>query len=174
MTQFPPLVENLSNVPFPKKPGTFGVCHGVGLVADIIRRATESWAGHAVMYVGNGQIVQATWPKVQLDAAPTNNVVWATKQDLTDEQRTTIVTTAKGLVGDSYDWTVYPALAAALFYAAATKDLSHLFSNDKWWDCSGLIAHCDAAAGFNIDASIDPHLVTPAELMQLGTQDGWF
>jgi uncharacterized protein YycO len=174
MTQFPPLVENLSNVPFPPKPGTLGVVHGVGFIADVIRRATESWAGHAVMYVGNGQVVESTWPKVALNNAPTNNVVWANKQVLSDEQRIAIVNAAKILVGDHYDWTVYPALVAAVFYAAATKDLSHLFANDKWWDCSGLVAHCDKAAGIDLFPGIDPHLVTPAQLMNLGTQEGWF
>ena len=174
MTAFQPPIQNLSNVPFPTQPGTFGVAHGSGLVADVIRRATESWAGHAVMYVGNGQVVEARYPKVSLDAAPTSNVIWANKQPLDGQQRSIIVNTVKSLVGDNYDWTVYPALAAAVFYAAATKDLSHLFANDKWWDCSGLVAHGDMTAGVNLYPTIDAHLVTPAQLMELAAEKGWF
>ena len=134
MTQQPP-TSNLIGVPFPAEPGTFGVCHGSGIVADVIRHATESWAGHAVMYVGNKQVVEARYPKVVLDAAPADNVVWATKQPLTPAQRVTIVSAARELVGASYDISVYPVLAAAVFYAAATKVVDERAKQSQVGDC---------------------------------------
>jgi len=172
--QMPPKDINLTNVPFPQ-PGTWGVCPGVGPIAAIIRHATASWAGHAVMYVGKGQIVQATWPKVKLSAAPTNNILWATGQPLTDNQRAVICMRASQLLGDGYDWIIYPFLLAAIFDAAITKDVSRLFHSDKWRDCSGLCEDCDNVAGASMfPDSIYPDFVTPAMLMNLGAQKGWF
>lgn len=171
----PPQGINLDNVPLPSQPGTWGVCSGSGTVADIIRRATESWAGHAVMYIGQGQIVQARWPKVVQSAAPTSNVMWATGQPLTISQRMDIVSAAQHLIGSGYDIWAYPALAAAVFYASVTNNVSHLFGNDKWWDCSGLVAECDQSAGVPMfPATVSPHLITPSMLMTLGTEKGWF
>jgi hypothetical protein len=173
--QMPPVDLNLTNVPFPQ-PGTWGICPGVGPIAAIIRHATASWAGHAVMYVGNGAIVQATWPRVKLSPVPVNNVIWATGQTLTAEQRIKIVARAKSLVGDGYDWLIYPFLLADVFDAAITRDVSRLFKNDKWLDCSGLIEDCDAIAGAAMfpGGSGSEHFVTPAMLMNLGVQEGWF
>jgi len=175
-TNLPPVsAASLANVPLPGEAGVWGVCPGVGLIADVIRRATESWAGHAVMYVGGGQIVQATWPRVEVAQAPTQNVIWATGQPLNATQRSAAANKALALVGTGYDIWAYPVLAAAVVYAEVTKDLSHLFGNDKWWDCSGLIAYCDSVAGAPMFApNISSHLVTPAELMNLGAQEGWF
>src|SRR5437016_620630 len=43
-------------------PGCYGVSHGAGITGELIRHATESWAGHAFVYVGNGQIIEAAPP----------------------------------------------------------------------------------------------------------------
>lgn len=175
MTRLPPAGINIDSVALPDSPGVWGVVPGVGPVAAIIRHATESWAGHAVMYVGNSQIVQATWPKVILSPAPTSNVIWATGQPATAGQHSNIASYAKTLVGTRYDIMAYPALIAAIFDAALTKNLSHLFGNDKWWDCSGLVEECDDMAGIPMFPSdISAHLVTPAMLMDLGVRKGWF
>jgi hypothetical protein len=127
------------------------------------------------MYVGNGQIVQSTWPKVELSSAPIENVIWATGQPLTPAQRGAASTYAQNLVGTHYDVLAYPFLVAAILDAAITKDVSHLFGNDKWWDCSGLIAECDIIANAPMFATdISAHFVTPSQLMTLGAQEGWF
>jgi hypothetical protein len=174
--QGPPEGFQFSNVPYPPLAGTWGVAHGSGPFASVIRMATQSWAGHAVMYVGGGMTVEARWPKVKYDAAPRENVIWATGQPLTVAQRTVAAKTAMNLVGGGYDLAVYPALMLALFKASLTKDLTSLFNSDKWWDCSALVEHCDAVA----QAAMFPgtvgseHFVTPAMMMNLGVQKGWF
>lgn len=170
----PASIANLTNVPLPSQPGTWGVCPGQGPVAAIIRHATSSWAGHAVMYVGGGQIIQAHWPKVGIAAAPISNVIWATGQPLTPEQRTAVVSRAHQLVGDGYDWLIYPFLALAVFDAAITSNVSRLFASDKWRDCSGMIEDCDATAGAPMFPGPVPNFVTPAMLMELGAEKGWF
>ena len=101
--QMPPRGTSLASVPLPNAPGTWGVCPGFGPIAAIIRRATNSWAGHAVIYVGGGQIVEATWPRVRISDAPTSNVMWASKQPLTAKQRNSVVVRADSLIGDGYD-----------------------------------------------------------------------
>lgn len=172
--QPPPLnIPSLTDVAFPSS-GTWGVCPGVGPIASIIRHATASWAGHAVMYIGAGRIVQATWPKVKISPAPTNNVVWATGQPLTVDQRIAIVNRAQALVGDGYDWLIYPFLIADVFDAAITQNVSRLFTNDKWRDCSGLVEDCDSTAGAPMFPGPIPNFVTPAMLLNLGLQNGWF
>jgi hypothetical protein len=172
----PPRNINLAEVPLPPEPGTWGVCHGTGLIAAVIRHATSSWAGHAVMYVGNGQIVEATWPKVRIASAPTNNVIWATGQVITSDQRRVIADEAMHLVGRQYDAVAYPFLIADMLIAALTQDANRLFANDRWWDCSGLIEHCDAVAGIPMfpESGGSAHFVTPSQLMVLGAQEGWF
>ena len=52
-------------------PGCYGVSHGSGITGELIRHATESWAGHAFVYVGNGQIIEAEPPAARVSAART-------------------------------------------------------------------------------------------------------
>lgn len=165
--------RDLSNVPLPAQAGTFGICHGAGWASGVIRHATESWAGHAVMYVGGGKVVQAEYPKVQLADAPRSNVIWANGQLLAPSARTAIVAKAHSLVGDGYDIWAYPVLAASVFYAAVTKDAAPLFLSDKFLDCSAVVTACDAAAGIDLFPGTSVHFVTPAMLFDLAAQRGW-
>jgi len=161
-------------VALPAEAGTWGVVHGVGWVAGVIRHATESWAGHAVMYIGGGKIVQATWPRVQIADAPRSNVIWANGQPLTADQRVKITTRAATLVGSRYDIFAYPFLVAALFNAAITQNVDKLFTSDKWRDCSAVVDDCDYYAGIDLFPNRGSNLITPAMLLDLGTQKGWF
>lgn len=174
--QGPPEGFQFNNVPYPPLAGTWGVAHGTGPFASVIRTATQSWAGHAVLYVGDGLAVEARWPKVKMDAAPREDVVWANGQPLTSEQRMRAVTAAHLLIGAGYDIAIYPALVAALFKASITKDIEPLFNSDRWWDCSGLVEHCDVVAGAAMFSGTvgSEHFVTPAMMMNLGVQKGWF
>ena len=40
-------------------PGCYGVSHGGRITGELIRHATGSRAGHAFVYIGNGQIIEA-------------------------------------------------------------------------------------------------------------------
>lgn len=165
--------RDLGNVPLPALPGTFGICHGAGWAAGVIRHATESWAGHAVMYVGDGKVVQAEYPKVQLADAPRSNVIWANGQLLSPDARAAITAKAHSLIGDAYDLWAYPILIAGIFYAGITKDAAPLFLSDKFLDCSAVVTACDAAAGIDLFPGTSVHFVTPAMLFDLAAQSGW-
>ena len=59
-------------------PGTFGVSHGGGVAGELIRHATESWAGHAFLYLGNGQLVEGTPPVARVAPADSHaDAIWA-------------------------------------------------------------------------------------------------
>jgi hypothetical protein len=162
------------NVSLPQRAGVFGLQAGSGPLAGVIRHATESPVGHAVMYIGAGQIVQARWPKVIISAAPTSNVIWAYGQPLTLGQSSRIVRRARQLVGDGYDILAYPIFAAAVFKAAVIKDAAPLLKNDRWRVCSALVVDCDEYAGVDLTALPDPNLVPPSALLNLGVANGWF
>lgn len=69
-------------------PGCYGVSHGSGITGELIRHATESWAGHAFVYVGNGQIIEAEPPAARVSAAASHpDAVWNVRSPLTDAQR---------------------------------------------------------------------------------------
>ena len=165
--------RDLSDVALPALPGTFGICHGSGWASGVIRHATESWAGHAVVYVGDGKVVQAEYPKVQLADAPRSNVIWANGQPLSAEQRTAITAKAHSLIGDAYDVWAYPILALSVFYAGITKDAAPLFLSDKFLDCSAVVTACENAAGIDLFPGQSVHFVTPAMLFDLAASSGW-
>jgi len=79
------------------KPGTFFVSHGSGVLGAVIRHATESWAGHAGVFLGSHNfgtylapdvapaIVEATWPRTRISRASRHpGARWAAREPLTD------------------------------------------------------------------------------------------
>src|SRR6266571_2979713 len=100
----PPLIP----VPTVPQPGNYGVSHGSGMVGELIRHATESWAGHAFVYIGNGRIIEAAPPAARINQATAyDDIRWAYKQPLTASQRRDIVWRAHALVGTKYDDLAY-------------------------------------------------------------------
>src|SRR6516162_438821 len=96
-------------------PGSYGVSHGSGIAGELIRHATESWAGHAFVYVGNGQIIEAAPPCARIaSAASHTDAVWNVRYPLTDAQRDAIVARAHALVGTPYDYPAYVGFALEL------------------------------------------------------------
>lgn len=146
-------------------PGCYGVSHGSGLPGELIRHATESWAGHAFIYVGNGLIIEGMPPVAGISPAASHpDAVWNVREQLTDEQRLTIVARAHALVGTHYDWPAYVGFALEILKIRSGAQLDSVFRMDDWRVCSALVADCYAKAGVIIDAGIDFNLVSPADL----------
>ena len=81
-------------------PGCYGLSGGGDIAGELIRHATRSWAGHAFIYVGDGQIVEAVPPAVRLArAASRPDAVWHAGYPLTDAQRMRICARARALAG---------------------------------------------------------------------------
>ena len=93
-------------------PGCYGLSGGGDIIGELIRHATGSWAGHAFVYVGDGQIVEAVPPAVRLArAASRPDAVWHAGYPLTDAQRMRICARARALAGRPYDYPAYVGFA---------------------------------------------------------------
>jgi uncharacterized protein YycO len=146
--------------------GCFGVSHGSGLLGELIRHATESWAGHAFVYIGNGQIVEGAPPVARIASADSHpDAIWNARENLTDKQRFQIVARAQALVGTPYDWPAYAGFALEVLKLKSGAQLNGVFKQDPWRVCSALVADCYSYAGVTIDTDLgDPNLVSPADL----------
>jgi uncharacterized protein YycO len=147
-------------------PGTYGVSHGSGITGELIRHATESWAGHAFVYVGNGQIIEAMPPVARVSAADTHpDAVWNVRYPLTSAQRDAIVARAHALVGCPYDYPAYVGFALEVLKLRDGQELDPVFREDHWRVCSALVADCYAYAGQNVEQGLQyPNLISPADL----------
>jgi hypothetical protein len=162
-------------------PGTPGVSHGSGLAGEIIRHATESWAGHAFIYVGNGQIIEGAPPVARIAPASTrDDAIWFSKIPLRSSQSVRAVDKAHALVGTPYDWPAYVGFALEILKIKQGETLDPVFKSDPWRVCSALVADCLIFANFSLDwhaienePGTDPNLVSPAMLLNLATVKGW-
>src|SRR6266568_7014915 len=93
-------------------------------------------------------IVEARWPQVRVSRASRHpDAKWAVHEPLTGAQRDIIVTRARKLCGDRYDWPAYGAFALELLHVVAVQDMVPLMSHDSWRVCSAVVADTRAAAG---------------------------
>ena len=147
-------------------PGCYGVSHGSGMTGELIRHATESWAGHAFVYVGNGLIVEGKPPVAAVAPADSHpDAVWNTHEHLDDEQRLAVVARAHALVGTPCDWAAYVGFALEIMKIRSGAELDAVFHSDNWRVCSALVADCYAHAGIDIEpGAVDVNLVSPADL----------
>jgi uncharacterized protein YycO len=154
-------------------PGCYGVSHGAGITGELIRHATESWAGHAFVYVGNGQIIEAAPPYARIaSAASHTDAVWNVRYPLTDARRDAIVARAHALVGTPYDYPAYIGFALEVLKIRSGTELDPVFRQDHWRVCSALVADCYAFAGLHIEAGLKyPNLISPADLYNLIAQE---
>ncbi len=150
-------------------PGSYGVSHGAGITGELIRHATESWAGHAFVYVGNGQIVEAAPPVARVvPAASHPDAVWSVRYLLTDAQRDAIVARAHALVGCPYDYPAYVGFALEVMKIRSGAELDPVFKDDHWRVCSALVADCYQYAGLHLEAGLPyPNLISPADLYNI-------
>ncbi len=148
------------------KAGCYGVSHGSGLGAELIRHATESWAGHAFVYIGNGRIIEAMPPRACISSVDSHpDGLYNAHEDISDEQRLAIIGRAQALVGTDYDWPAYVGFALEVLKIRTHKDLDPMFAQDKWRVCSALVDDCYKVAGIDLEPDAAyPNLVSPADL----------
>jgi hypothetical protein len=177
-------------------PGTFGCQHGGGFLGDVIRYVEQAeskssrfltgdheaaWAGHVVVYVGGGQIVQAEWPRVVLSPAPADSaVIWASGQPLTDAQRDKGVQAVRALVGTPYNVTAYGWFLARLAELPVSKDFRSLAATEAKAGpiCSGVMVREMEAMGVDLGplktaAVQNPDWVSPADCLRWGLDNKW-
>lgn len=183
-------------------PGVFGVSHGGGLGGEIIRHATGSWAGHAFLYLGNGQLVEGQPPAARILPADTyDDAIWAYRMwdqlerqgGWTDvavrEAQARIVARGHALVGCSYDWPAYVGFALEVLKLRDQAELDPAFAHDTWRVCSALVADALAFGGVPLrfvpedgpglaknpdaKAAMPPNLVAPGMLLGLAQRLDW-
>jgi hypothetical protein len=148
------------------QPGNYFVSHGAGMVGELIRHATESWAGHAGVFVGNGMIIEAAPPATRLAPIASHpDAVWNLHEPLTDTERKVIVARAHALLGVPYDYGAYIGFALEVLGIKSGKQLAPEFRRDHWRVCSADVADEYGFAGIDLTAGLGyPNLVSPADL----------
>lgn len=172
------------------RPGDYGVSHGSGMVGELIRTATQSWAGHAFVFIGNGQIIEAAPPATRIASVHSHpDAVWNTEEPKTDEQRGLVIARAHALLGTTYDYPAYIAFALMCLHLRDGKQLEPVFVHDHWRVCSADVADEYAFAGVDVTNNAAawlageyakaggtgrvPNLVTPADLYNRIAQRDW-
>lgn len=158
----------MSRLPARLRPGMYGVSHGAGMAGEIIRHATASWAGHAFIYIGAGQIIEGTAPVTRIAPAASHaDAIWNLDEpDFTDEFGAKVVGRAHALVGTPYDWPAYIGFALTILKLREGKELANWFHHDKWRVCSADVDDAYSFAGRDVKAGLDyPNLVSPADLL---------
>lgn len=170
------------DVPGGVQPGNYGVSHGSGMVGELIRSATQSWAGHAFVYVGGGMIIEAAPPVTRIvNAAAHPDAVWNNEEPLTDAERKLIVGRAHALLGTPYDYPAYIGFALEATHIRNGTQLDPFFQHDSWRVCSADVVDEYHFGGIDITASLKkmigstfiPNLVSPANLYDRIAQRAW-
>ena len=148
------------------RPGNYGVTHGSGLAGELIRHATESWAGHAFIYIGDGMIIEDAPPAARTaPVASRPDAVWNADEEISQAQRDVICARAHALIGTPYDYPAYIGFALELLKIRDGTQLAAQFRHDTWRVCSALVADCYGRAGIDLAAGLGyPNLVSPADL----------
>jgi hypothetical protein len=132
-------------------PGCYGVCHGGRITGELIRHAVGSWAGHAFIYIGNGQIVEAAPPAVRVvPASSYPDATWNVRFPLTDVQRARICARAHAMIGRPYDYPAYVSFALKVLKLDDQAELDPVFKADHWRVSSEFVADCYARAGIRL------------------------
>jgi hypothetical protein len=182
--------------------GVWGVSHGSGPGGMIIRDATGSWAGHAFLYLGGGQMVEGTSPEARIvHADKYGDAIWAWRMwdqlvnvnGWTPAQvsaaQAKVVGRGHALVGCAYDWPAYIGFTAEVLHLRKGSELDPFFTHDSYRVCSALVADAETFGGVPLDfvpedgPSIDgrpdakvampPNLVAPGMLLGLGQRLEW-
>lgn len=192
------------NVDIPKlQPGVFGVSHGSGLAGEIIRHATGSWAGHAFLYLGNGQMVEAAPPVARIVPATSyGDAIWAWQMwSKLSEQgwpsieighaQQMVVNRGHALVGTPYDWPAYVGFALEVLKLRDEAQLAPEFRSDHWRVCSALVDDAETFGGVpmtfvaedgpgltrdpsvKVPTPVMANLVAPGMLLGLAQRLGW-
>jgi len=172
-------------------PGVFGVSHGSGMGGEIIRHATGSWAGHAFLYLGDGQMVEGAPPEARIvHADKYSDAIWGwrmwdqlkAERGWTDVQvksaQDKVVGRGHALVGCAYDWPAYVGFSLEVLGLRNEKQLSPFFTHDGYRVCSALVDDAEVFGGVPMDfvpfdgpgliKNPDHKVVMPANLVAPG------
>lgn len=184
------------------QPGVFGVSHGGGVAGELIRHATASSAGHAFLYLGNGQLVEGAPPVARIAPAGSYpDAIWAHRMwdqlkragGWTDAAvaaaQLKVVARGHALAGCSYDWPAYIGFSLEILHLRSQAQLDPVFAHDGYRVCSALVADALTFGGVplnfvpgdgpglagnpDVKVTMPPNLVAPGMLLGLAQRLDW-
>ena len=134
------------------RPGDYGVVKTKGWLGFIIRLGTMSRWNHAFIYVGGGHIVEANPSGVEFQPLHYSRVAWNQHEELTEEQRSMIVTHARQSVGRNYSFVTIALIILRILGVKALANMKILRSlgEKDGYICSELVSECYSKAGYDI------------------------
>ena len=146
--------------------GDYGVVKTNGFFGWLIRLGTFSRWNHAVLYVGNGDIISADPRGIKKKKASEYCcIAWNQHEELDDNQRMQIVNAALETVGKPYDFfTIADIALRSLGLKVLTKGFINRLAQSNGYICSELVAECYRKGGLVI-AEHD-YLCTPGDLAE--------
>ena len=147
-------------------PGDYGVVKTNGFFGWLIRLGTTSRWNHAVIYIGNDEIIEANPHGVEINKLDRHeHIAWNQHEGLTNQQRIQIVKAAYSAVGEPYDfWTIADIALRILGLKLLTVWLLEKLARNKGYICSELVAECYRKAKLPL-AHAD-YLCTPGDLAE--------
>lgn len=156
------------STPIPR-PGDYIVVRTGGLAARLIRAVTRSRFNHAAIYIGGGQLIEAT-PRqgvriAELAEYAGDPMLSNSAEPTLSGERDSVVEFARAQIGERYNWDA--DLEDGLdCLGLRWRLLSRLPSGRRTVMCSQLVAAAGAQAGLNtwLCGKPNPGAVTPADL----------
>jgi uncharacterized protein YycO len=144
-----------------------GLVSTSGWAGFFIQLGTFSKENHAVVYVGDGKIAEATTNHgvVISPVSKYENIIWNRWENLTDGQRTAIVRAVLSHIGDPYAFRAIIIIATRILGAPHWKWLEFNLAHDKGLICSELVAICYRAAGIDVIPDKPVYFITPSDLL---------
>jgi uncharacterized protein YycO len=151
-------------------PGDYGLVEMPGAPAHLEAMLLGWRFSHAVVYVGDGQLVEAWFDRVRerrVAEYPARDISWFGVRRAPDgscvrqSRRDRVAGYAVSRLGRLYDYLAWPAVY--IRYVGG-MDLSRLYAFDPLATCSGLVARAYHAAGLNLIDKPVLNLVTPDDL----------
>lgn len=148
-------------------PGDYGVCRTHGIVGFLIQLGTLTKYNHAFIYLGDGQIIEATPRRGVIISPVTNytNIAWNMHEPKTDEQRTELVRTALTHLGDHYSFLAFLAIGMRILHIRSPKWMKDRLTKSKNEICSELVARDYRACGFFVEGQRPDFYISPSDLI---------
>ena len=151
-------------------PGDYGLVEMPGTPAHLEAMLLGWRFSHAVIYVGDGHLVEGWFDRVRerdVAAYPVRDISWFGVRRAPDgscvmqSRRARVAEYAVSRLGQLYDYLAWPAEYIRYFGGI---DLSGLYVFDPLATCSGLVARAYQAADLNLFDKSVLNLVTPDDL----------
>lgn len=153
--------------------GEFGVVHGRAWYSTGIELVTLSWASHAVLYVGEGKIVEAeSTGAVLSDADKYSEIIWSGDR-FTNGRGEAIAAAGKSLLGTPYSYYGVAALGLSkITHQHIPVFMQHRLADRGDLFCSQLVDVAYQKAGVQLyDDGRYNGSITPGDLMALIAHD---